>query len=81
MAVKSRVNSIRHSRFQKRISPGIFKGPCQTIAIARGTVLGSNSLQYPLYESRSGQTRREPIGVPVSKDGETETQLQRRGPA
>jgi hypothetical protein len=42
-----------HSSFSllKEIPPGIFKGPCQTIAIARGTVGGNNPLQYRPYES------------------------------
>jgi hypothetical protein len=52
--------------------PGIFKGPCRTIAIVRGTAGGNNPLQYRLYEkTRSVGMRREPIGVAVSEAGET----------
>ena len=42
-----------HSSFSllKRNAARIFKGPCQTIAIARGAVGGNNPLQYRLYES------------------------------
>jgi hypothetical protein len=51
--------------------PEIFKGPCQTIAITRGTVGGDNPPQYRLYEGPFGWNGRQPIGVAVSEVGET----------
>jgi hypothetical protein len=54
--------------------PGSFKGPCQTIAIARGTVGGNNPLQYRV-KARSGGTQRQPIGIAASETGEIEAKV------
>jgi hypothetical protein len=62
-----------HSSFSllKRNAARVFKGPCQTIAIARGAVGGNNPLQIGCMKARSGGMRRQPIGVAVSEAGET----------